>query len=124
MDLVGVLWVLPAAGGTAKRLTSDLFDIAQPEWSPDGKLLTFQPYRDGTFNLWVTRPDGSGMRQLTQGPTTTVSRASLPAGATSCSRLTGPAAMGSTPTTSRDRHDRGYRGHRCRGVRACVVTGR
>jgi Tol biopolymer transport system component len=68
MDLVGVLWVLPAAGGTAKRLTSDLFDIAQPEWSPDGKLLTFQSYRDGTFNLWVTRPDGSGMRQLTQGP--------------------------------------------------------
>jgi hypothetical protein len=35
MDLVGVLWVLPAAG-TAKRLTSDLFDIAQPDRSAGG----------------------------------------------------------------------------------------
>jgi Tol biopolymer transport system component len=68
MDLVGVLWVLPADGGPARRLTSDLFDIAQPEWSPDGSTITFQSYRDGTFNIWMIRPDGSGLRQLTRGP--------------------------------------------------------
>ena len=68
MDLVGVLWVLPAAGGRARRLTSDLFDITQPDWSPDGATLVFQSYRDGTFNLWTIRPDGSGLRQLTLGP--------------------------------------------------------
>ncbi|MGC9668787.1 amidohydrolase family protein [Planosporangium sp. 12N6] len=68
VDLVGVLWVLPASGGPARRLTSDLFDIAQPEWSPDGSTITFQSYRDGTFHLWLIRPDGSGLRQLTSGP--------------------------------------------------------
>jgi Tol biopolymer transport system component len=68
MDALGVLWVLPASGGEAARLTSDLFDIAQPEWSPDGSMLTFQSYRDGTFNIWLIRRDGAGLRQLTHGP--------------------------------------------------------
>ncbi|MEU4427799.1 amidohydrolase family protein [Actinoplanes sp. NPDC024001] len=68
MDLVGVLWVLPAAGGPARRLTGDLFDIAQPDWAPDGGSITFQSYRTGTFDLWLIRPDGSGLRQLTSGP--------------------------------------------------------
>ncbi|GAA1809910.1 amidohydrolase family protein [Planosporangium flavigriseum] len=68
IDVVGVLWVLPASGGPARRLTSDLFDIAQPEWSPDGSTITFQSYRDGVFNIWTIRPDGSGLRQLTHGP--------------------------------------------------------
>ncbi|MEU4216663.1 amidohydrolase family protein [Actinoplanes sp. NPDC026623] len=68
IDFVGVLWVLPASGGPARRLTGDLFDIAQPDWSPDGRSIVVQSYRDGTFNLWVIRPDGSGLRQLTHGP--------------------------------------------------------
>jgi Tol biopolymer transport system component len=68
IDALGVLWVLPAAGGEARRLTSDLFDIAQPDWSPDGSTLTFQSYRDGCFNIWLVRADGSGLRQLTHGP--------------------------------------------------------
>jgi Tol biopolymer transport system component len=68
IDLVGVLWVLPASGGPARRLTSDLFDIAQPDWSPDSATIAFQSYRDGTFNIWLIRPDGSGLRQLTHGP--------------------------------------------------------
>ncbi|NJC71987.1 amidohydrolase family protein [Planosporangium thailandense] len=68
MDVVGVLWVLPASGGPARRLTSDLFDVAQPEWSPDSHAITFQSYRDGAFNIWLIRPDGSGLRRLTRGP--------------------------------------------------------
>jgi Tol biopolymer transport system component len=68
MDALGVLWLLPASGGDARRLTSDLFDIAQPEWSPDGSTLTFQSYRDGCFNIWLVQADGSGLRQLTRGP--------------------------------------------------------
>ncbi|MCW1097091.1 amidohydrolase family protein [Streptomyces sp. RS2] len=67
-DLLGVLWVMPASGGPARRLTSDLFDVAQPDWSPDGSRLVFQSYRDGVFNLWTVRPDGSGLRRLTEGP--------------------------------------------------------
>jgi Tol biopolymer transport system component len=68
IDIVGVLWVLPASGGPARRLTSDLYDIAQPEWSPDSRQITFQSYRDGVFDVWVIRPDGSGLRRLTHGP--------------------------------------------------------
>ena len=68
IDVVGVLWVLPASGGPARRLTGDLYDIAQPEWSPDARWITFQSYRDGVFDIWVIRPDGSGLRRLTHGP--------------------------------------------------------
>ncbi len=67
-DTVGVLWTVPAAGGRARRLTDDCFDIAQPDWSPDGRTLAFQSYRDGTFNLWTVRADGTGLRQHTHGP--------------------------------------------------------
>ncbi|QUQ64827.1 amidohydrolase family protein [Kutzneria sp. CA-103260] len=68
MDLLGVLWLVPAAGGAARRITDDLMDIAQPDWSPDGTTLAFQSYRDGNFNVWTVRADGSGLKQLTQGP--------------------------------------------------------
>lgn len=67
IDVLGVLWVLPAGGGTARRLTSDLYDVAQPDWSPDSGTLAFQSYRDGTFQLWTARPDGTGIHQLTSG---------------------------------------------------------
>lgn len=67
-DLLGVLWLIPAAGGAAKRLTGDLFDIAQPCWSPDSRSLAFQSYRDGNYNIWTIDADGSGLRQLTNGP--------------------------------------------------------
>ncbi|MFB9927997.1 amidohydrolase family protein [Amycolatopsis halotolerans] len=68
IDLLGVLWLLPARGGTAKRLTEDVFDIGLPSWSPDGTTLVFQSYREGAFDLWTIRADGSGLRRLTSGP--------------------------------------------------------
>ncbi|WP_433173592.1 amidohydrolase family protein [Actinoallomurus sp. CA-150999] len=68
IDLVGVLWTVPVAGGPARRLTDDLMDIAQPEWSPDGRRLTFQSYRNGVFEIWVIDADGSNPRRLTEGP--------------------------------------------------------
>jgi Tol biopolymer transport system component len=68
MDLQGVLWGLPASGGTARRLTDDLADPALPDWSPNGDTVAFQSYRDGNFHIWTMRPDGSGIRQRTFGP--------------------------------------------------------
>ncbi|MFD9890508.1 amidohydrolase family protein [Amycolatopsis sp. NPDC059027] len=67
-DAVGVLWVMPAEGGAAHRLTDDLGDVALPDWAPDSATLVFQSYRDGVFNLWTIRADGTGLRQLTHGP--------------------------------------------------------
>jgi Tol biopolymer transport system component len=67
MDLQGVLWSLPAAGGTAQRLTEDFLEPARPDFSPDGKLVAFQAYKGGTFHIWVMNTDGTGVRQLTSG---------------------------------------------------------
>lgn len=67
-DLVSALWVVDAAGGMARRLTDDLADVAQPDWSPDGREIVFQSYRDGNFHLWIVGLDGAPPRQLTSGP--------------------------------------------------------
>ena len=67
MDLQGVLWVMPISGGRARRLTGYLHDIARPHWSPDGRSIVFQSYRDGSFQLWMVSPDGSDLRQITAG---------------------------------------------------------
>ncbi|MBI4473568.1 MAG: PD40 domain-containing protein [Acidobacteria bacterium] len=68
IDLLGVLWVLPAAGGAATRITDDFADARQPVWSPDGRSIAFQSFRDGTWHIWSVQPDGSGLKQLTSGP--------------------------------------------------------
>ena len=68
LDLVVSIWVLPAGGGPARRLTDDLQDAARPVWSPDGGTVAFQSYRDGNFHLWTVRADGGGLTQHTSGP--------------------------------------------------------
>jgi Tol biopolymer transport system component len=40
-DSHGAVWVVPAAGGEARRLTSDDLGAAYPRWSPDGKQILF-----------------------------------------------------------------------------------
>jgi len=67
MDLQGVLWSLPQAGGTATALTDAFLEPARPDFSPDGKLVAFQAYKGGTFHIWVMNADGTGVRQLTFG---------------------------------------------------------
>ncbi|WP_246365959.1 amidohydrolase family protein [Kibdelosporangium persicum] len=67
IDLVTGIWVLPATGGRARRLTDDFQDATQPAWSPDGRKLVFQSYRDGNFHLYVIDADGGTPRKLTSG---------------------------------------------------------
>lgn len=68
MDTLGVLWTVPLAGGAARQLTGYLADMAQPDFSPDGRTLTFESYADGNFNIWVIGADGGSPQQLTTGP--------------------------------------------------------
>jgi Tol biopolymer transport system component len=68
MDLQGSIWVMPATGGPAKRITDLFNDARQPVWSPDGKTIAFFAYRDGGYDLWAVAPDGSHQHQLTWGP--------------------------------------------------------
>jgi Tol biopolymer transport system component len=63
-----VLWVVPVSGGPARRLTDDLQDVAMPAWSPDGRSIVVQSYRDGHFHLWTVPADGGPARRLTSGP--------------------------------------------------------
>ena len=67
MNVLGMLWTLPAAGGKATRLTDLYADPAYPSWSPLGDEIAFQAYMGGTFHLWAMKPDGSGLRRLTSG---------------------------------------------------------
>src|SRR5579871_2063728 len=67
MDLQEALWSLPVAGGTAKRLTDPFLEPARPDWSPKGDLVAFQSFQGGTFHIWLMKPDGTGVRQLTDG---------------------------------------------------------
>lgn len=67
MDLQGSIWVMPAGGGVAKRITDPFNDARQPVWSPDGKTIAFFAYRDGGYDLWAVSPDGGNQRLLTKG---------------------------------------------------------
>ncbi len=76
----GGIWVVPAAGGTPRRISAE---GSRPAFSPDGSSLVFQsesspqisdnvPPALGLSTLWIAGLDGGGRRQLT--------RAGIPAG--------------------------------------------
>jgi Tol biopolymer transport system component len=52
----GDLFVMPAFGGTARKLADDAYD---PCWSPDGSRLAFRSIRDGAWRLYTVTLDGS-----------------------------------------------------------------
>ncbi len=66
-DLQGTLWAMPTTGGKAKAITDEVGDARQPAFSPDGKRIAFQSYRDGNWHIWTVAPDGSQLAQLTRG---------------------------------------------------------
>jgi len=68
MDLHGAIWTVPITGGPARRITDDLTDGAQPDWTPDSGTLIFQSYRAGNFHIWSVKADGTDLTQLIQGP--------------------------------------------------------
>ena len=67
-DLLGRIWTMPRAGGTATALTGALEESRQPAWSADGARIAFQSFRDGTWHIWSIARDGQDVRQHTFGP--------------------------------------------------------
>ncbi len=67
MDLQGSIYVLPVAGGPAKRITDIFNDARQPQWSPDSRNIVFFGYRDGGYDLWEVGVDGNNQHMLTEG---------------------------------------------------------
>src|ERR1044071_2197420 len=66
-DLLGDLYTMPIAGGTATRLTSGMAYDAQPRFSPDGKKVVFISDRSGGDNVWTISLDLKDTTQVTQG---------------------------------------------------------
>lgn len=64
-DLLGDLYRLPMKGGVAKPFSDGLGFDSQPVVSPDGKWIAFISDRSGSVNLWISKPDGSDARKLT-----------------------------------------------------------
>lgn len=65
-ELVGDLYVMPIAGGRARRLTSGPAFDAQPRYSPDGRSILFVSDRSGSENLWALDVDSGVPRLLTR----------------------------------------------------------
>ncbi|WP_192805136.1 amidohydrolase family protein [Noviherbaspirillum aerium] len=64
----GALWVIPAAGGTATRITGWEVEPTAPVWSPDGKLIAFQNYTpQGNYHLYTIEPNGANLKEITTG---------------------------------------------------------
>lgn len=53
--------VMPAAGGAAKRLTTDGRWVAGISWTSDGKNLVFSSRRGGPFRLWTIPAAGGAV---------------------------------------------------------------
>jgi Tol biopolymer transport system component/imidazolonepropionase-like amidohydrolase len=68
LDLQGTLWTMPAQGGTATPITDIFLDARQPSWSPDGRQIAFQAYRDSTWQIWTIKPDGTDLHPVTASP--------------------------------------------------------
>ena len=63
-ELLGDIYTQPIEGGTAKLIDGGMAFDSQPKFSPDGKWIAFISDREGSENIWVMHPDGSGIRVL------------------------------------------------------------
>lgn len=65
--------VIPAAGGTVRRLTKFAEDMTEGSWSPDGSEIAIakndvgmRHSSDHASNVYAIAPDGTGLRQITR----------------------------------------------------------
>jgi imidazolonepropionase-like amidohydrolase/Tol biopolymer transport system component len=65
-DMLGDLYIIPAAGGEARALTSGVAWDMQPKFSPNGRWIAFTSDRGGGDNIWIIDRDGSNARQVSK----------------------------------------------------------
>ncbi|MBH1997630.1 MAG: PD40 domain-containing protein [Sphingomonadaceae bacterium] len=65
-DLLGDIYALDAAGGTARPMLTGMAFERNPVFSPDGTQFAFISDRSGVTNLWIANVDGTGLKQLSQ----------------------------------------------------------
>jgi imidazolonepropionase-like amidohydrolase/Tol biopolymer transport system component len=66
-DMLGDVYMMPIEGtgsGSAARIAGGPAFEMQPRFSPDGSRIAFTSDRDGLWNIWTMKTDGSDMRQV------------------------------------------------------------
>ena len=59
------IWVVPRAGGTARRVTSFQGQTMNPQFSPDGKWIAFSGEYAGNQDVYVVAAEGGEPKRLT-----------------------------------------------------------
>jgi tricorn protease len=62
------IWVVPRAGGMARRITSFQGQTTNPHFSPDGKWIAFSGEYAGNFDVYVVPAEGGEPKRLTWHP--------------------------------------------------------
>jgi Tol biopolymer transport system component len=65
-ELLGDIYTLPIEGGKAKLIDGGMSFDSQPRFSPDGKWIAFLSDREGSENIWIMRPDGTDVKQVSK----------------------------------------------------------
>lgn len=65
-DMMGDIYLLPAEGGKAKRISKGLAFDSQPRWSPDGNKIAITSDRDGSENIWILDLSNGDSTQVTK----------------------------------------------------------
>jgi dipeptidyl aminopeptidase/acylaminoacyl peptidase len=63
------IWLAPASGGPARRLTTGDKRDSDPAFSPDGKRIAFLSNREGGSQIWLLDLSGGEPRRATSFPT-------------------------------------------------------
>jgi Tol biopolymer transport system component len=81
------IWLMNVDGSNLRKLTDHAgndelhgYQEGPPHWSPDGKTILFSSEREGNFDLYVVRPDGWELDNLTNTPANEVWAAWSPDG--------------------------------------------
>jgi hypothetical protein len=67
MDLLGGIWIVPATGGNASRITQDVLPARNPRWSPDGHRLLYQAAAPGQSQIRIIDVASAESEVLSEG---------------------------------------------------------
>ena len=65
-DMLGDIYTIPIAGGTATCIRSGIAWEVQPRYSPDGKKILFTSDVGGGDNIWMMSATGTDAKQITK----------------------------------------------------------
>ena len=63
------IYLMDADGSNPRRLTTAAADDVEPSWLADGSRIIFCSTRSENADIWSMNPDGSGLVNLTDDPT-------------------------------------------------------